>query len=94
MKVIKHPDKIIMENFLFISKSLNLIFLQFSNKKLFSSSEGLLKVNTVKTKKYGKEAMLNNVILSWNNIQKIISSHVLRDLSYSKFKSLLVKHFP
>ena len=26
------------------------------------------------------------------NTQKIISSHVLRDLSYSKLKSLLVKH--
>ena len=37
--------------------------------------------------------MIHNAILSWNNIQKIISSHVLRDLSYSKLKSLLVKHF-
>ena len=26
------------------------------------------------------------------NIQKIISSHILRDLSYSKLESLLVKH--
>ena len=37
--------------------------------------------------------MTNNAILSWINIEKITSSHVLRDLSYSKLKSLLVKHF-
>ena len=37
--------------------------------------------------------MINNAISLWNNIQKIISSHVLRDLSYSKLKSLLVKYF-
>ena len=46
-----------------------------------------------KTKKHGKEAMINNAMLSLNNIQKIISYHVLHDLSYPKLKSLLVKHF-
>ena len=50
-------------------------------------------LKTVKTKKYGKEVIINNAIPSWNNIQKIISSHVLHDLSYFKLKSLLVKHF-
>ena len=93
-----------MENCVFISKSINFnlpsifnhwfIFSSEShNYETSSTSKGLLKVNTVKTKKYGKEAMINNAILSWNNIQKIISYHVLRDLSYSKLKSLLVKHF-
>ena len=53
----------------------------------------LAEVKTVKTKKCGKEAMINNAILSRNNIQKIISYQVLRDLSYSKLKYLLVKHF-
>ena len=99
---IKLPDKIIMENCLFISKSIifNLppIFnhwFTFSsdshNYETSSSSKGLLKVKTVNTKKYGREAMTNNAASSWNNIQKIIWSHVLRDLSYSKLKSLLVK---
>ena len=37
--------------------------------------------------------MINNAIPLWNNIQKIISSYVLPVLSYSKLKSLLVKHF-
>ena len=102
--IIKLPDEIIMENCLSISKSINFnlsstfnhwfIFSSEShNYETSSASEGLLKVNTVKTKKYGKEAMINNAVLSWNNIQKIISCHVLRDLSNSKLKSLLLKHF-
>ena len=57
------------------------------------SSKGLLKVKTVNTKKYGREAMTNNAVSSWNNIQNIFPSHVLRDLSYSRLKSLLVKYF-
>ena len=71
-----------MENCLFISKSTNLIFLQFSviftfssnshNYETSSSSKGLLKNKIVKTKKYCKEAMINNTILSWNNTEKII----------------------
>ena len=100
-EIIKLPYKIIMENCLFISKSINFNFLSTLNHwftdslnyETSSSSKGLLKVLTVKTKKYGREAMINNAISSWNNIQKIISSHVLCDLSYSKLNSLLVKHF-
>ena len=91
-----------MENCLFISKSINFnlppIFnhwFTFSsdshNYETSSSSKGLLKVKTINKKKYGGEAMANNEISSWKNIQKIISSHVLRDLSYSKLKSLLMK---
>ena len=37
--------------------------------------------------------MINNAMSSWNNIPKNISSHALCDLSSSKLKSLLVKHF-
>ena len=103
-KIIKCPDKIIMENCLCISKSINFnlpsIFnhwFTFSpdshNYETSSSSKGLLKVKTVKTKKYVREAMINNAISSWNNIQKIILSHVLCDISYSELKSLLLKHF-
>ena len=93
-----------MKNYLFISESINfnlpLIFnhwFTFSsdlhNCENSSSSERLLKVKTVNKKKYGREAMTNNAVSSRNNIQKIFSSHVLRDLSYSKLKSLLVKYF-
>ena len=93
-----------MENCLFISKSINFKLLSIYNHwftfssgshsyETSSSSKGLLKVKTVKTKKHGREVIINSAISSWNNSQKIISSHVLRDLSYSKLKSLLVKHF-
>ena len=102
-EIIKLPDKIIMENCLFINKSINFNSLQFSiiftftsdskNHETSRSSKGFLKVKALKAKAYGKEAMIDNAILSWNNIQKIISSGVLCDLLYSNLKSLLVKHF-
>ena len=68
-----------MENCLFISKfiSFNLPSIfnpwftfspELHNYETSCSSKGLLKVKTVKAKKYGKEAMINNAILSWNNI--------------------------
>ena len=92
-----------MENCLFISKSINFnlppVFnhwFTFSsdshNYEASSSSEGLLKIKTVNTKKYGREAMTNNAVSSWSNIQKIFPSHVLRDFPYPKLKSLLVKY--
>ena len=103
-EIINIFDKTINENCLLISKSINFnlppIFnhwFTFSsdshNCETSSTLKDLLKVKIVNAKKYGREVMTNSVISSWNNIQKIISSHVLRDLSYSKLKSLLVKHF-
>ena len=67
-----------MENCLFISKAINFNlpsmfrhWFAFSsdshNYETSSSSKGLLKV---KTKKYGRETMINNAISSWNNIPK------------------------
>ena len=87
-----------MENCLFISKSTSFnLPPNFNHWFTFSSDlynyETSLKVKTVNTKKYGREAMTNNVVSSWNNIQKNFSSHVLRDISYYKLKSLLVKYF-
>ena len=83
-EIIKICNKIIMENCLFISKSINFnlppIFnhwFTFSsdshNYETSSSSKGLLKVKTVNTKKYGREVMTNNAVSSWNNIQKKVS---------------------
>ena len=81
----------LMENCLFIGKSINfgilLIFnhwftLSFESHsyETSSSSEGLLKVKTVNIKKYSREAIINNAVSSWNNIQKFISSYLLSDL--------------
>ena len=90
-----------MENCLFISKSINFnlppIFnhwFTFSsdshNYETSSSSKGLLKVKTVNTKKYGREAMTNNAVLSWNNIIFINIKHV-SFLSFSFFVFCQVK---
>ena len=87
----KLPEKILMKNCLFISKSINFnlprIFYHwftFSsdcyNYETSSSSKALLKVKAANTKIYGGEDMINNAISSWNNIQKIILSHVLRSI--------------
>ena len=77
---IKLPNKILMKNYLLISQCINFInlpsifnhWLTFSsdshNYETYSSSKGLLKVKTVNTKKYGREAMTNNAVSSWNNI--------------------------
>ena len=77
-----------MENCLFTSKFINFdlppIFTHWftfssdsHNYETSISSKGLLKVKTVKTKKCGREAMTNNAVSSWNNIQKIFPSLVL-----------------
>ena len=103
-EIIKLPHKIIMENCLFISKSINFDLPPIFNRwftfssdshsyETSSSSKGLLKVKTVNTKKYGREAKTNNAVSSWNNIQNILPSHILQELSYSRLKSLLVKYF-
>ena len=62
--------------------------------KTSCSLKGLLKVNIAYTKKYGREALINSAISSWNDIQKYFSSNkILRDVPTFKLKSLLKKHF-
>ena len=96
-EIIKLPDKNLKENCLFISKSINFnlpsifnhwftFYSDSHNYETSSSSKILLKIKTVNTKKYGREAWINNAISSWNNIQKNISSHVLHNLSKNLLK--------
>ena len=103
-KIIKLLNKIIMENYLIISKSIQFNLLSiFNNWFTFSSDshkyeassslKGLSKLKTVNTKTHGRETMINNVISSWNDIQKTILFQILRELSSCKLKSLPVKHF-
>ena len=103
-EIIKLPEKIIMENCLFISKSIRFDLPPISNHwftfssdsynyETSSSSKGLLKIKTINTKKNGRESMTNNAVSSCNSIQNIFPSHVLRDLSHSILKSLLLKYF-
>ena len=72
-EIIKLPNKIIMENCSLISKSINFNLPPiFSHLFTFSSdshnyetstfSKGLLKVKTLNTKRYGREATTSNAI--------------------------------
>ena len=74
-EIIKLPDKILMEDCLFIIKSVNFnlpsifnhwftFYLDSHNYETSSFSKGLLKVKTVNTKKYGRKAMINNAVSS------------------------------
>ena len=74
-KIVKLHDKIIIENCLFISKSINLdlspifnnwfTFSSYSHRcKTSCSLKGLLKVNNTNTKKYGRKALINSAISS------------------------------
>ena len=98
-------DKIIIENGLFISKSINFNLPSiFNNWFTFSSDshryktscslKGFLKVNIANTKKYGRGALINSAISSWNDIQKYFSSNkILHDAPTFKLKSLLKNYF-
>ena len=104
-EIVKLHDKIIIENCLCISKSINFDLPSiFNNWFTFSSDshryktscslKGFLKVNIANTKKYGREALSNSVISSWNDIQKYFSSNkIVRDVPTFQLKSLLKKHF-
>ena len=70
-EIVKLHDKIIIENFLFISKSINFdlpsIFNHWFTFSLYShryetscSLKGFLKVKIPSTKKYGREALINS----------------------------------
>ena len=95
-------EKLIQTLFSIGMKQLN--YLLFISKAVSSdshryetscSSKGFLKVNIANTKKYGREALINSTMSSWNDIQKYFSSNKrLRDVPTFKLKSLLTKHFP
>ena len=104
-EIIKFPDKIIIESWLFISQSINFDLPSISSdlftfssdsfmyKKSYSSIR-FLKVNIPNTKRCGREALINSAISSCNEIEKRNSySKILRGIPSFKLKSLLAKHF-
>ena len=104
-KIVKLHGKIIIESCLFISKSIkfdlpsifNHWFSFFSDSHRYETScclKKFLKFNIKSTKKYGRKALIDSVISSWNDIQKYFSSSkMLLHVSTFKFKSLLAKYF-
>ena len=103
-KVIKLPDKIKIENCLFINKyvhqKLPSIFnswFNFSsnchNYETSFSSKGNLKVPSVHTTSYGKAGFINMVVKTWNNIQKDLKKGPLTSYSSNNLKLLLNEYF-
>ena len=77
--IIKLPDKISIENGLFVGKSLNnqlpkifnnwFIFSSDTHKLETSCSEkGMLKVKSFNTKSHGKQAVIDSAINIWNSL--------------------------
>ena len=82
-KMVKLPDKIKIENFLFISKYVkNILPSIFNSWFIFSSTshnyetsfatKGHLKILTDTTTTYGKKAFISMAAKTWNNIQSQI----------------------
>ena len=90
-EIVKLYGKIIIENCLFISKSINFDLPSISNNwftfssdsyryKTYCSFKGFSKGNIVNTKKYGREALISSAISSWNDIFHLIKCYVMSPL--------------
>ena len=103
-KIIKIASKVKIENCLFISKyTNNKLPSIFTNWFTFSSmshnyqtlfaSKGNLKIPSVQTTSYGKNAFVYKVIRTWNDIQKEIKGVMLNTFSLVTLKSLLIEFY-
>ena len=99
-KIVKLPDKIKIENCLFISKYVNnklppifnswFIFSStFHNYETSSAAKGHLKNPTVTTTTYGKGAFISMATKSRNNTQSQIKDPMLNTFSPRKLKIFL-----
>ena len=97
---IKFPDKICLENILFISKSLSNLspsvfntWFSFSsdqhNYETSSSTQGNLTKLFYKTNKYEKYSITVSAVESWNKIQKQLKNILLKDLPPNKTKTVV-----
>ena len=102
--IIKLPDKISIENCLFVSKSLNNQLPEiFNNWFVFSSdthryetscsAKGMLKVKSFNTKSQGKEAIIYSAINTWNSLQKQLKHFLLHNLTTFQLKKFLKLHY-
>ena len=96
--IIKLPDKISIENCLFVSKSLNNQLPEiFNNWFVFSSDthryetsrseKGMLKVKSFKAKSHGKKVVTYNAINTWNSLQNQLKHALFRNLSTFQTKN-------
>ena len=102
--IIKFPDKVKIENCLFISKYIhNKLPSTFNNWFTFSSNshkyettfatQGNLKVPSVRTTSYGKSSFTSMAIKTWNELQKEIKGKTFNEFSPNKLKSILQDYF-
>ena len=102
--IIKLPDKISIENCLFVSKSLNNQLPEiFNNWFVFSSDthryetscseKGMLKVKSFNTKSHGKQAVIYSAINTWNSLQKQLKHFLLHNLFTFQLKNFLKLHY-
>ena len=96
-KIVKLPDKIKIENCLFISKYVNnklppifnswFIFSStFHNYETSFAAKGHLKIPTVTTATYGKGAFISMATKTWNNTQSQIKDPMINTFSPNKLK--------
>ena len=99
-KIVKLPDKIKIENFLFISKYVNNKLPPiFNSWFIFSSTchnyetsfaaKGHLKIPTVTTTTYVKGAIISMATKTWNNTQNQIQDPMINTFSPNKLKIFL-----
>ena len=102
--IIKLPDKISIENCLFVSKSLNNQLPEIFNNWFVLSSDthrhetscsekGMLKVKSFSTISDGREAVVYSAINTWNSFQKQLKHFLLRNLSTFQLKNVLKYHY-
>ena len=103
-KIMKLPDKIKIENCLFISMYVNnklppifnswFIFSStFHNYKTLSAAKGHLKIPTVTTATYGKGAFISMATKTWNNTQSQIKDSMIITFSPNKLKIFLFNFY-
>ena len=103
-KIVKLPDKIKIENCLFISKYVNnklppifnswFIFSSTShNYEISFATKGPLKIPTDTTTTYGKGAFISMATKTWNNIQSQIEDSMINTFSPNKLKIFLVEFY-
>ena len=101
--IIKLPDKISIENCLFVGKSLNHQLPEIFSNCFFSSDthryetscseEGMLKVKSFNPKPHGKQVIIYSTINPWNSLQKQLKHFLLRNLSTFQLKNFLKLHY-
>ena len=104
-RIIRLRDKICIQNYLFISKSLHnqlpkifndwFVFSSDTHRYEIFSEKGMLELKSFNTESYGKEeeAVICSAISTWNSLQKNLKHFLLRNLSTFQLKKFLNQYY-